>query len=92
MGRVVVDEVVEIDVVVWGNVLVVVVATSVVLVGNEVDDVVVVEDVVVEDVVEVVCKTPLVVNAESGTIAQPSSSIFQASIRQDAPPFSYINN
>ena len=71
MGRVVVDEVVEIDVVVWGNVLVVVVATSVVLVGNEVDDVVVVEDVVVEDVVEVVCETPLVVNAESGTISQP---------------------
>ena len=71
MGRVVVDEVVEIDVVVWGNVLVVVVATSVVLVGNEVDDVVVVKDVVVEDVVEVVCETPLVVNAESGTISQP---------------------
>jgi hypothetical protein len=71
MGRVVVDEVVKIDVVVWGNVLVVVVATSVVLVGNEVDDVVVVEDVVVEDVVEVVCKTPLVVNAESGIISQP---------------------
>jgi hypothetical protein len=71
MGRVVVDEVVEIDVVVWGNVLVVVVATSVVLVGNEVDDVVVVEDVVVEDVVEVVCETPLVVNAESGIISQP---------------------
>ena len=71
MGRVVVDEVVEIDVVVWGNVLVVVVATSVVLVGNEVDDVVVVEDVVVEDVVEVICETPLVVNAESGIISQP---------------------
>jgi hypothetical protein len=71
MGRVVVDEVVKIDVVVWGNVLVVVVATSVVLVGNEVDDVVVVKDVVVEDVVEVVCETPLVVNAESGTISQP---------------------
>jgi len=71
MGRVVVDEVVEIDVVVWGNVLVVVVATSVVLVGNEVDDVVVVEDVVVEDVVEVVCETPLMVNAESGIISQP---------------------
>jgi hypothetical protein len=52
-------------------VLVVVVATSVVLVGNEVDDVVVVEDVVVEDVVEVVCETPLVVNAESGIISQP---------------------
>jgi hypothetical protein len=71
MGRVVVDEVVKIDVVVWGNVLVVVVATSVVLVGNEVDDVVVVEDVVVEDVVEVVCEIPLVVNAESGIISQP---------------------
>jgi hypothetical protein len=53
---------------------------------------VVVEDVVVEVVVEVVCETPLVVNAESGTIAQPSSSMFHASIRQDAPPFSYINN
>jgi len=92
MGRVVVDEVVEIDVVVWGNVLVVVVATSVVLVGNEVDDVVVVEDVVVEDVVEVVCETPLVVNAESGTIAQPVLLMFHASIRQVFPPFSYIHS
>jgi hypothetical protein len=58
----------------------------------DVEVVVEVEDVVVEVVVEVVCETPLVVNAKSGTIAQPSSSIFQASIRQDAPPFSYINN
>ena len=77
MGRVVVDAIVVVE-------LVVVVAGSVVEVVDE--------DVVVEDVVEVVCETPLVVNAESGTIAQPSSSIFQASIRQDAPPFSYINN
>ena len=75
-GRVDVDELV----VVSGKVVVVEVV------------VVVDEDVVVEDVVEVVCETALVVNAESGTICQSPSSIFQASITQVPPPFSYIHN
>jgi hypothetical protein len=83
MGRVVVDATVVVE-------LVVVVASSVVEVVD--DDVVVVEDVVVEDVVEVVCETPLVVNAESGTIAQPSSLMFQAKSMQAEPPFSYIHS
>jgi len=91
------EELDEVDVVVSGNVLVVVVATSVVLVDDELDDVVVedvvvedvvVEDVVVEDVVEVVCETPFVVNALSGTISQPAPLIFQANIKQVLPPCS----
>jgi len=83
VGRVVVDAIVVVE-------LVVVVASSVVEVVD--DDVVVVEDVVVEDVVEVVCETALVVNAESGTISQPVLLMFHASIMQVPPPFSYIHN
>jgi len=48
------------------------------------------EDVVVVDVV-VVGKV-VVVNAESGTIAQPVLLMFHAIIRQVFPPFSYIHN
>ena len=33
---------------------------------------------------------PFAVNAESGTISKPSLSMFQASIRHEPPPFSYI--
>jgi len=62
-------------------VVVVVVAVVVVVVD---DDVVVVEVVLVEVVVD----TPFVVNASSGTIAQPVSSIFQTNIKQVEPPFS----
>jgi len=93
MGRVVVDEdvvdvVVVVCVVVGARVVEVVVVVSN---GRVVVDVKV-EVVAVEDVVEVVCKTPLAVNAESGTIAQPSSSMFQASMMHVLPPFSYIHN
>jgi len=76
-GRVVVDEVV---VVVGGRVVVVLVVV--------VDVVVVV--VVVGEVVVVVVGAPFVVNASSGTISQPAPLIFQASIMQVSPPFSYI--
>jgi hypothetical protein len=100
---VVVDVVVVVCVVVGARVVEVVVVVS----GGRVDvyelvvvsgkvvvevEVVVDENVVVEDVVEVVCETALVVNAESGTICQSPSSIFQASITQVPPPFSYIHN
>ena len=87
LGRVVVDEV-EVDVVDSGIVDVVVVDDDVVVGGM----VVVVDgsiDVKVElDVV--VVATADRVNAESGTITQPALSIFQANIKQAAPPFSYI--
>jgi hypothetical protein len=47
--------------------------------------------VVVVVLVVVVVDSPLVVNASSGTIAHPSLLMFQASIRQVFPPFSYIH-
>ncbi len=53
--------------------------------------VVVVVVLVVVVLVVVVVDSPLVVNASSGTIDHPSLLIFHASIRQDAPPFSYMN-
>ena len=46
---------------------------------------------VVVVLVVVVVDSPLVVNASSGTIDQPVSSMFHASIRQVEPPFSYMN-
>ena len=79
-GRVVVDEVV---VVVGGRVVVVVVVVVVLVVVDV--------DVVVVDVV-VVAGAPFVVNASSGTISQPAPLIFQASIMQVSPPFSYIHS
>ena len=48
--------------------------------------------VVVVVAVVVVVGLLVVVNAESGTIAQPSSSMFQTSMMQVDPPFSYIHN
>ena len=80
LGRVVVDvELVEEEVVVVVSGIVVVV-------------VVVVLVVVVEVVVVVVVVVVAVwVNAESGTMTQPVLLIFHASIRQVAPPFSYIH-
>jgi hypothetical protein len=61
----------------------VVVDTSVVVVDSSV---------VVVDSSVVVEATGLVLKASSGTISQLPSSIFQANIRHDDPPFSYINN
>jgi hypothetical protein len=46
----------------------------------------------VDTSVVVVDTAGLVLKASSGTISQPASSMFQANIRQLAPPFSYINN
>ena len=88
-----------VDVVVCGTVVEVVV----VVVGGRVvvDEVVVVVSgrvvvvlVVVVDVVVVVVVVGevVVVNASSGTITQPELLIFQASIMQVSPPFSYIHN
>ena len=83
-------------VVVAGSVVVVagsvVVVCSVVVVAGSV---VVVEVVVVSGTVVlvevVVVGVEVWVNASSGTIAQPSSSMFHASMMQVPPPFSYIH-
>jgi hypothetical protein len=53
-----------------------------------VSGIVVVVVLVVVVLVVVVVDSPFVVNASSGTIAQPVSSMFHASIRQVEPPFS----
>jgi hypothetical protein len=71
--------------------VVVVVVVEVVVVEEVVEVVVVSGIVVVVVLVVVVVDSPLVVNASSGTIDHPSLLMFQASIRQDEPPFSYIN-
>jgi len=91
-GRVVVDDTVvevedELDVVVVEVVVVVVeveveVEVEVVVVVVEVEVEVVVLVLVVED-------SELLVNASSGTMAQPVLLIFHASIRQVEPPCSY---
>jgi hypothetical protein len=62
----------------------------VVVVSSTVVDVLGVVDVDVVNVVEVAAAW--IVNASSGTIDQSPSSIFQTSIRQVPPPFSYMNN
>jgi hypothetical protein len=74
-----------------GGCVVVVVVVEVVVVEEVVEVVVVSGIVVVVVLVVVVVDSPLVVNASSGTIDHPSLLMFQASIRQDEPPFSYIN-
>ncbi len=74
--------------VVWGTEEVVDSATVVV----DTSLVVVDSSVVVVDSSVVVEATGLVLKASSGTISQLPSSIFQANIRHDDPPFSYINN
>jgi hypothetical protein len=48
--------------------------------------------VVVGEVVVVVVGAPVVVNASSGTISHPAPLIFQTSIMQVDPPFSYIHS
>jgi hypothetical protein len=83
---------VEVVVVVISCRLLDVVVVLVEFVMGRLEGVVVLEEEVVVDTSLVVVDTAgLVVNASSGTISQPASSMFQANIRHDDPPFSYIN-